>query len=301
LPTSSPTTPIATGTSRSAPTTGATTTGGTGRRNGRPRTPWGRTGTTALRPTPRNLKAYAAWQLFGRLAGWNEDGSTPTPTPTPAPIPGIVEAEDYNVGGENVAYYDTTPGNSGGAYRHDDVDIEAIAGGYTVAYVRSGEWLEYDVAANRTAAYRLIARVASPNAMARMEVLVDGAPAFTIAVPNTGAYETFAEVEAPEHPLLAAGTHNLTVRFPIGFMNLDRLTISADQPVPFPGGDTPLDADGDGLYDDTNGNGRKDFADVVLYFNQMTWIAENEPVPAFDCNGNGHIDFADVVWLFIHL
>ena len=60
----------------------------------------------------------------------------------------------------------------------------------------------------------------------------------------------------------------------------------------------PIDTDGDGLYDDVNGNGRKDFADVVLYFNQMTWIAANEPVAAFDCNGNGRIDFADVVWLF---
>ena len=50
-----------------------------------------------------------------------------------------------------------------------------------------------------------------------------------------------------------------------------------------------------------NGNGRRDFADVVLYFNQMTWIAANEPVECFDCNGNGRIDFADVVWLFNHL
>ena len=50
-----------------------------------------------------------------------------------------------------------------------------------------------------------------------------------------------------------------------------------------------------------NGNGRKDFADVLLYFNQMSWIAANEPVPAFDYNNNGRIDFADVVWLFNHL
>ena len=41
------------------------------------------------------------------------------------------------------------------------------------------------------------------------------------------------------------------------------------------------------MYDDVNGNGRKDFADVVLFFNQMTWIAANEPVTAFDFNGNG--------------
>ena len=63
----------------------------------------------------------------------------------------------------------------------------------------------------------------------------------------------------------------------------------------------PMDTDGDGLYEDVNGNGSKDFADVVLYFNSMTWIAANEPIIAFDCNNNGRVDFADVVWLFNHL
>ena len=56
-----------------------------------------------------------------------------------------------------------------------------------------------------------------------------------------------------------------------------------------------------GLYTDVNGNGRNDFADIVLYFNQMTWIAANEPICAFDYNGNGRIDFADVTWLFNNL
>ena len=68
-----------------------------------------------------------------------------------------------------------------------------------------------------------------------------------------------------------------------------------------PGGPAPTDTDADGKYDDVNGNGRADFADVVLYFNQMTWITANEPVSAFDYNGNGRIDFADVVWLFNNL
>jgi glucan 1,3-beta-glucosidase len=72
--------------------------------------------------------------------------------------------------------------------------------------------------------------------------------------------------------------------------------------LPVPGGiGLPRDTDGDGLCDDVNGNGRRDFADVVLYFNQMTWIAGNEPVSAFDCNANGRIDFADVVRLFNNL
>jgi len=55
------------------------------------------------------------------------------------------------------------------------------------------------------------------------------------------------------------------------------------------------------LYDDVNGNGRKDFADLLLFFNQMTGIADHEPAPAFDYNSNGRIDFADSVWLFINL
>ena len=44
---------------------------------------------------------------------------------------------------------------------------------------------------------------------------------------------------------------------------------------------------GVGLCNDVNGNGRQDFADVVLFFNQMNWVAANEPVAAFDYNGNG--------------
>jgi hypothetical protein len=60
----------------------------------------------------------------------------------------------------------------------------------------------------------------------------------------------------------------------------------------------PTDPDSDGLYEDLNANNRKDFNDVVLMFNQMQWIAANEPVTAFDFNGNGRIDFNDIVKLF---
>jgi PKD repeat protein len=63
----------------------------------------------------------------------------------------------------------------------------------------------------------------------------------------------------------------------------------------------PLDADGDEKFEDVNGNSRRDFNDIVLYFNQMAWISMNEPISMFDCNGNGRLDVADVVWLFNNL
>ena len=243
-----------------------------------------------------NRKAYAAWHLFARLAGWSPGGTTPTPTP--APLPGTVEAEYYAPG----AYHDTTPGNQGGACRQDDVDVETIPGGYAVCYVRDGEWLEYSVSVGQPAAFGLEARVASPNANGRVEVLADGVSAFTVAVPNTGGFGTYTTVRAPEVRPLAAGPHTLRVRFPTGYLNLDRLVVTVrpiDPPQLFPGGaGAPQDPDADGLYEDVNGNGRQDFADVVLFFNQMTWCAENEPLAAFDFNRNDRIDFADAVLLF---
>lgn len=50
--------------------------------------------------------------------------------------------------------------------------------------------------------------------------------------------------------------------------------------------------------DDPNGNGYRDFADVVLSFTRMQWIAANEPIEAFDLNRNDRIDFAIIVALF---
>ncbi|MEN6340970.1 MAG: PKD domain-containing protein [Methanospirillum sp.] len=108
----------------------------------------------------------------------------------------------------------------------------------------------------------------------------------------------------PTHTFAAAGNYtvNLTVTNIAGSNSTTR-TVSVTAPilaVP-PGTALPTDTDGDGIYDDVNGNGRADFADVVILFNQMSWITENEPIAAFDCNGNGRIDYADVVWLFNRL
>ena len=77
------------------------------------------------------------------------------------PIPGTVEAENYDVGGEGVAYHDTTTGNGGGAYRSDNVDIETCSeGGYDVNGIQAGEWLEYTVNIKTYGLYDLEVRTA---------------------------------------------------------------------------------------------------------------------------------------------
>jgi hypothetical protein len=86
------------------------------------------------------------------------------PGPEPHPIPGRIEAEDYDLGGEIVAYHDTTLGNEGGEYRSDDVDIEITTdrgGGYDVGWIEEGEWLAYTVDVRSTGLYDIQVRVAS--------------------------------------------------------------------------------------------------------------------------------------------
>ena len=61
---------------------------------------------------------------------------------------------------------------------------------------------------------------------------------------------------------------------------------------------TPTDLNNDGFYEDINGNGRWDFADIATYYNSITWITQNGLVTYFDYNNNGRIDFSDVVRLY---
>jgi PKD repeat protein len=59
------------------------------------------------------------------------------------------------------------------------------------------------------------------------------------------------------------------------------------------------DLDGDGLYEDLNGNGRLDFDDVTTLFEYIDILGGHPLVAAcFDFNHNGRLDFADVVALF---
>jgi len=69
-------------------------------------------------------------------------------------------------------------------------------------------------------------------------------------------------------------------------------------PPPLPAQREPRDLDGDGLFEDLNGNGRLDFADVVLFFKHKGFIEANWGASLTDFNGNGRLDFDDIVRLF---
>ena len=133
-------------------------------------------------------------------------GSTPYPG-APAPIPGIIRAENFDDGGPGDAFFDTTPGNAGGAYRATDVDLQpATGGGFNVGWVEAGEWLNYTVDVATTGAYTVSFRVACPGPGGRFHLEMNGTNVTgPLTVPNTGSWQIWRTVTASVS--LTAGRH----------------------------------------------------------------------------------------------
>ena len=163
---------------------------------------------------------------------------------TPAVIPGRVEVERFDEGGEGLAYHDTTLGNKGGAFRNTDVDIETTGdtgGGYDVAWIRPGEWLQYTVNVIADGPYDVTLRAASSGSGGVLHLEIDGARATgPVTVPNTGGWQTWGTVTVPRVPL-KAGIHNLRLAFDVngstgGVANLNWLDLlPAASGTPFGG------------------------------------------------------------------
>jgi hypothetical protein len=146
-------------------------------------------------------------------------------------IPGLIQAENYDVGGRNISYYDTTPGNISAQYRADDVDIDPtsdIGGGYSIGYAAQGEWLEYTVNVATTGDYSIRARVATPYPSASLKVLLDGADLTGVrSFASTGGWQNWTTVIVPARPM-TAGQHILRFSFETGDYNLNSLEVASN-------------------------------------------------------------------------
>jgi subtilisin family serine protease len=134
---------------------------------------------------------------------------------TPAAVPGTIEAENFDDGGEGLAYHDTTAGNAGGQYRQTDVDLEATFDGglvYSMGYISAGEWVVYSVNVAATGSYTLHVRVAAASVGGgTFHVEVDGMNVTgALAVPNTGGWQMWQTI-TKSGIALTAGPHRLRV------------------------------------------------------------------------------------------
>ena len=163
---------------------------------------------------------------------------------SPRAVPGTLQAEDFDDGGEGVAYHDSDTANYGGYYRSDGVDIEKTSdsgGGYDVGWIRVGEWLKFTVNVASAGSYTLEARVASGGAGGTFHVEANGGDKTgPMTVPDTGGWQSWRTVTKPV--TLGAGVQVLRVAFDangpngaIGNINWIRLTSTSGGSSPFGG------------------------------------------------------------------
>lgn len=138
-------------------------------------------------------------------------------------IPGRIEAEDFDLGGQGAGFYDTARRNEGGAYRTEPDDFVGVGvggSGYHIGWTDAGEWLNYTVDVNRSATYKLTLRYATPAGVNKgVCVMLDDTVLSTVELKATSGVNDYADhavyVTIPE------GKHNLRVQIISGGMNLD--------------------------------------------------------------------------------
>jgi hypothetical protein len=212
----------------------------------------------------------------GLLRPFDQAPVNGNPVPVSSTQPTIIEAENFDCGGEGVAYHDMTSTNDAGStYRQSAVDIADIAGGHTVRFFDTGEWMTYQINVGTTGTYSLAISAAQNATPAQYRIEIDNND-FTgpVSVTSTGSWDVYQWFVAPNNVQLNAGTHTLKLDSVQQSYRVDQLRIV---PVSTP----PSTCDSGTLrpFDQAPVNGNP----VLVSSTQPTIIeAEN-----FDCGGEG--------------
>lgn len=171
-------------------------------------------------------------------------------------IPGRIEVEEYDKGGEGLGYHEANEnGNQGGGdFRNDEVDIEVCTdegGGFNIGYALNGEWLAYSVDVHADGDYDLDVRLAKDGTGGLLHVEMDGVDVTgPIGVPNTGGWQTWETITVQD-VTLTAGEHDMRIVFDTDYSNINYVEfkgtvtstygIISDQVFIYP---NPFDQDG---------------------------------------------------------
>ncbi|MDD5688386.1 MAG: carbohydrate-binding protein [Elusimicrobia bacterium] len=169
-----------------------------------------------------STKYYFAIKTADEVPNWSVVSNSPSDTTKaigittpykgiPFQIPCKIEVEDFDNGGQGVAYYDTTPRNSGNAYRTtEDVDIEpcnSASGGYDIGWVMANEFLKYTVNVKTAGTYTIEVRVGCGGNGGNFHIEFDDVDKTgQMTVPNTGGFQIWQTIKKTGVSL-SAGKH----------------------------------------------------------------------------------------------
>ena len=176
----------------------------------------------------------------------------------PAAIPGTVQAENYDTGGQGVAYNVASTNGSANSYRSDGIDLEVTTdtgGGYDLGCTTSGQWFKYTVNVATAGTYTVTFRVASESAISDAFHIANSSGtnmSGSIAVPDTGGWQTWTSVTATV--TLPAGQQTLTIDQDTAGWNLNWFSFTSAE-GPFGGTATTIPGTVQAENYDTGGQG----------------------------------------------
>ena len=143
-------------------------------------------------------------------------------------IPGKLEAENYDLGGQNVAYYDkNTDDAPANLYREDNAGVDTAGSAYFYGWTQADEWILFSVDVKNAGAYNFTANVASGSDGGAFSLELDGSEIASVSVPNTGSFSTFTTVTG-KTSALSQGEHLLKLLVKSPYFNVDWIEFTAE-------------------------------------------------------------------------
>ena len=155
-----------------------------------------------------------------------------TPYSSIISIPGTIQAENYDKGGEGYSYHDSDVNNQGDAsFRTDEgVDIVKGNGGKAIGYTANGEWAEYTINVKEAGEYEYTATVSNGSSSTggfTIGILKGTSTTATtvakVSFSGTGGWDTYKTVTGKLTQKLTVGEQRLRFTINPGNCNIDKV------------------------------------------------------------------------------
>ncbi len=142
------------------------------------------------------------------------------------PIPGKVEIEDFDDGGQDVAYHVNSPGKGGCVHRPQEAVNLMVNGGRMVSCVNSrGNWLNYTVDVAATGTYDVVVCMATAGTGKTIHLELDGVDVTGPIEGTNNGWDHFVDV-MKRGVKLTAGRHVMRLCVDTGEYDLDYVTFT---------------------------------------------------------------------------
>jgi hypothetical protein len=142
-------------------------------------------------------------------AGWNDRASSMRVASNTTSFSTVIQAENWI--------------SMAGVQTETTTDA---GGGLNVGWIEAGDWMAYNVTIPTTGTYRVIYRIATPNAnmTLRLEKDAGATQLGTVTIPNTGGWQNWSTVA--HNVTLPAGTYSIGIATSTGGFNINYFTIT---------------------------------------------------------------------------